>query len=121
VRARAFRTEYEPVARREADLAERRGAVRGQREHARGVRLLGSHQRIPAFMHAHRRVLVIVEPRAPHPGVFERKSQRLDQMQLRAGVGAQADHIAGVRRDFGFDKNDVEHDGIGENRSAAYR
>jgi hypothetical protein len=27
---------------------------------------------------------------------------------LHAGVGAQADHIAGIRRDFWFDQDDVE-------------
>ncbi len=83
--------------------------MRGQREHARRIRLFGGHQRVPAVMHAHRCVLVIIQARAPHAGIFERKSQWFDQMQLRAGIGAQANHIAGVRRDFGFDKDDVEH------------
>ncbi|MFD2423589.1 hypothetical protein ACFSUI_05060 [Ralstonia solanacearum] len=62
-------------------------------------------------MHAHRRVFVIVQSGAAHARVLERKAEWFDQVQLRAGVGAQADHIARVGRNFGFDENDVEHGG----------
>ncbi|MNR43715.1 hypothetical protein D3C85_1623640 [compost metagenome] len=52
---------------------------------------------------------MIVQARAAHAGVLERKSERLDEVQLRPRVGAQADHIAGIRRNFGLDEDDVEH------------
>jgi hypothetical protein len=52
---------------------------------------------------------MVIQPGATHPGVIERKTQRLDQMELRPGVGTQADDVAGIRRDFRFDQYDVKH------------
>ncbi|EDT11909.1 hypothetical protein BgramDRAFT_1515 [Paraburkholderia graminis C4D1M] len=60
-------------------------------------------------MHIHLGVLVIVEAGAAQLGVVERKAERLDQMQTCAGVRTQADDVAGVRRNFRFDENDIEH------------
>ncbi len=31
-------------------------------------------------------------------------------MQLKAGIGAQTNDIAGVRRDFGFKQDDIKHE-----------
>ena len=63
----------------------------------------------PAGMHLHRHELVIVQPRTAHPGVIDGKAQRLDQVQRATGVGAQANDIARVGRNFWLDENDVKH------------
>ena len=44
---------------------------------------------------------VIVEAGAAQSFVGELEAERLDQMQLGTGVGAQADDVAGIRRDLG--------------------
>ncbi|MNS70144.1 hypothetical protein D3C72_1034840 [compost metagenome] len=54
-------------------------------------------------------ILVVIEACAAHVAVFHGKSQRLDQVQAAAGIGAQADHIAGIGGDFWLDQDDVEH------------
>jgi hypothetical protein len=61
-------------------------------------------------MDAHLRVFVIVEARAAHFRIVERKPKGLDQMKPSACIGAQTNDVAGIRRDFGFHENDVEHD-----------
>ena len=61
-------------------------------------------------MHLHRRVFVIIQPRAAHMLVVERKPQRSNQMQTRTGIRTQADDIAGVGRDFGFVQDHVKHE-----------
>lgn len=65
----------------------------------------------PVLVHGHGREFMIIEPRAAHLGVVDGKAQRFDEVQGAAGVGAQADDVAGVGRDFGLDKDDVEHGG----------
>ena len=54
-------------------------------------------------------VLVVVKPCAAHLLVFHVKAQRLYQMQTAARVGAEANDVARVGRNFRVDKNDVEH------------
>ena len=54
-------------------------------------------------------VLVIIEPGAATVFVAEVKAQRFDQMQFSAGIGAHADDIAGVGRDFRLVKDDGKH------------
>ena len=46
------------------------------------------------------RKIVIVQAGPLQTFVIQAKSQRLDQMQSGAGVGAQPNDIAGIRRDF---------------------
>ena len=65
----------------------------------------------PVLVHNHGREFVIIQPRTAHLGVVDGKAQRFDEVQGAAGVGAQADDVAGVGRDFGLDKDDVEHGG----------
>jgi len=48
----------------------------------------------------------------PIMAAIRAETERLDQVQTRAGIRAQTDDVAGVWRDFGFDENDIEHDGI---------
>jgi len=46
------------------------------------------------------RPLMIVEPGPLQFGVVEREAQRLDQMQLSAGICANTDDVSGIGRDF---------------------
>jgi len=85
--------------------------MRGQREHALDIGRLGPHQRVPALVHTHIGVLVIVESRAAHARILERKTERLHEMQLCTRVRAQPDDVAGVGRNLGLDEDDVEHAG----------
>ena len=57
----------------------------------------------------HVRELLIVQARAAHGLLVDVEAERRDQVQARAGVGAQADHVAGVRRDLGLVQDDVKH------------
>ena len=65
----------------------------------------------PVLVHGHGREVMIIQPCAAHLGVVDGKAQRFDEVQGAARVGAQADDVAGVGRDFGLDKDDVEHGG----------
>ena len=56
-----------------------------------------------------RRVLVVIEPGAAQALVVQLKTDRLDQMQVAAAVGAQPDNVAGIRRNFWLKKDDVKH------------
>ena len=60
-------------------------------------------------MHLQRGVLVVVQPGALELLVLQGEAQRRDQVQPRPGVGAQADDVAGVGRNFGLEQDDVEH------------
>jgi hypothetical protein len=60
-------------------------------------------------VHVHGRELVVVEPGAAHRLAVQAEAERLDQVQLAAGVGRQPDQVAGVRRDLGFEDHEVEH------------
>src|SRR6185312_6414733 len=60
-------------------------------------------------MHANARVFVIVEPRAAELAIVHPKAERLDEMQFGAGVRREANHVAGIRRDFGVDEDHGEH------------
>ncbi len=60
-------------------------------------------------MHFDGREIVIVEPGSLQALVVQAESQRFHQVQRRAGVRAQADHIARIRRNLGLEQHDVEH------------
>jgi dihydroorotate dehydrogenase (NAD+) catalytic subunit len=55
------------------------------------------------------RHLVIVEAGPLHARVVQREAERPDEVQRRPGVRAQADYVAGVGGDLGFEEHDVEH------------
>ena len=59
-------------------------------------------------MHLHACVFVIIQPGAFELLVFQRKAQRLHQMQYHAGIGAQADDVAGVGRDFWLVEDEIK-------------
>ena len=52
-------------------------------------------------------VLPVIHARALELRVVEFEAERLDQVQRRARGRAQPRHVARVRRDFGFDQDDV--------------
>ena len=58
-------------------------------------------------MHVDARVLVVIETGTPKPLVVELESERPHQMQVRAGVRAEANHIAGVRRNLRLEQDDM--------------
>ena len=51
----------------------------------------------------------LFQARTTHVAVFHGEPQWLNQVQAAAGVGAKADHIAGIGGDFWLDQDDVEH------------
>ncbi len=60
-------------------------------------------------MNAEVGVLVIVEAGAPQIPVSQPETQRTNEVQVRADIGAQADHVACVGRYFGLIEHNVEH------------
>jgi hypothetical protein len=51
---------------------------------------------------------MIIKSGPAHFCIVERKPKRFDQVQLDAAIGAQADDVAGIGRDFGFNQYDME-------------
>ena len=74
-----------------------------------GQRALGGQKRWPVSVSCQFGVFVVVQTGAAHVFVFHGKTQRFHQVQGAAGVGRQADDVAGVGRDFGLDQNDMKH------------
>lgn len=54
-------------------------------------------------------IFMIIQSGAAQAFVVQLESQRFDQVQLAATVGAQADNVAGVRRNFRLIEYDVKH------------
>ena len=54
--------------------------------------------------------LGVIQPGATQAAVVPGKAQRVDEVQHRAGIGAEADDVAGVGRDLRLVKGDVLHD-----------
>jgi hypothetical protein len=67
----------------------------------------------------HLRELVVVQTGAAQFRVVQREAQRLDQVQSAAGIGAEPDDIAGVRRNLRLVEDDLEH-GRDRKRSAIF-
>ncbi|MNR67286.1 hypothetical protein D3C85_1911990 [compost metagenome] len=53
---------------------------------------------------------MVIQAGAAQALIVHLEAQRFDQVQLAAGIGAQADDVAGVRRNLGLEQNDMEHD-----------
>src|SRR5277367_5406812 len=53
--------------------------------------------------------VVIIEARALETLVIHLEAERFDQMQRRPGIGAQANGIAGIRRNLWFVQKNVKH------------
>src|SRR5204862_7597005 len=82
-------------------------AARGEREEPSIAEraLAGS----PIAMHLHVRALVVVEARAPQALRIHREAERLHEMQARARIRAEADHIPRVWRNLGAIEDDLKH------------
>src|SRR5690606_19130913 len=75
------------------------------------LRFFGFKKALVISVYLYRRVLAVIQPRPAHLLVFQRESQGFDQMQAAAGVGAEPDDIAGVRRYFRLIEYNVQHAG----------
>ena len=53
---------------------------------------------------------VVIQTGAFDPCVIPAEAERFDQMQARAGIGTQADDVAGILGDFRFVQNHIDHD-----------
>lgn len=60
-------------------------------------------------MHLHLRPFVVVEAGAFQFAVVKLEAQWADKMQLCAGIGAEADDIAGVAGNFWLKEHDMQH------------
>ena len=107
--AACFRAENKTVARRKGVVVRQALAARGQGKAPRGIRLAGSEKSAPIRMPAHVGPLVVIQPGAAQQAVVHGKAQRLNEVQRAARIGRQADDVAGVGRNFGFNQNDVKH------------
>ena len=63
----------------------------------------------PVGMHGDAGQVVIIQPRARELLVGKIEAERCNQMEIRAGVGGQADDVPGIGRDFGLVEDDFEH------------
>jgi hypothetical protein len=107
---RGLAAEDEHVVGAEGTIEKRAPAACGQRvPTARVVGIDCDAAGRPVAMDPKPRVLVIIETGALELTVAEPKTQRLDQMQLRARVRRQPDDVAGIRRDLGMNQDDREH------------
>ena len=58
---------------------------------------------------AHITFIPVIHARAAQRLFLKRKPQRLDEMEAGACSEAEAGDVAGIRRNFRFDKHDMEH------------
>jgi hypothetical protein len=56
-------------------------------------------------------IFVIIQSGAPQLFIIQRKSEWPDQMQLRPGVGAQANDVPGIRRNLRLEEDHIKHFG----------
>lgn len=56
-----------------------------------------------------RGILMVIQPRATQALVIQFEADGFDQVQVAAAVGAQANDVAGIRRNFWLKKDDVKH------------
>ena len=119
-----FRAKNKEVAGLECGTGKAGAAFRGQGKYSVFVGLVFVEKVVPVPVNFDGGKFVVVQPGPAHFGVVKGKSQGFDQMELCAGVGAKADDVAGIGRDFRFDQDNVEYGfpclkrGSGENKSA---
>lgn len=105
--ATRFRTEHQGIAGTVANLVKTSGGLAGKCEQS--LRCDLREEILKRWIHLEIHKLAIIQPGAAHPGVINGKSQRFDQVQTRARIGAQADHIAGIGRNLRLVEDDMEH------------
>ena len=105
--ATAFRAEEKGIALGKLHVVKRLRAFGGEGEQARMAQALKATGQVG--MPLEWRILVVIEPGTAQALVVQLKTDRLDQMQVAAAVGAQPDNVAGIRRNFWLKKDDVKH------------
>lgn len=96
-------TEDEYIVGAEGDEIGTRTTTRGDGEEA-----AADQRRLavrPVQVAEYPRKFVVIEPGALEGTVFPFEAERLHQMQFASGVGAQADDVAGIGRDFGLEED----------------
>lgn len=106
-------TEDKEVAVPELSVPIGARCFRGEEKPARAGRLRVEKrgERLPD---GHFHLAPVIEPGAAQRTIFQRKAERLDEVQMRAGREAEPADVAGIRRDLGLDENDVKHRGSWE-------
>ena len=99
--------EQERISRLIMNLMESLRALGGKREYSR--RFECSQAIRQSFVDLQGCEFMIIQSCAHQLLVFEHEAQRLDQMQPAAGIGAQADDVTGIRRDFRLIQDHMEH------------
>ena len=105
--AARLRPEEESIARFVSHVGIALRTAGGDGEEAR--RLHRGHEGLKVRVFVDARHLVIVEARAFHPRFRELETQRVDQVQRGARIGAQAYDIARIRRYLRLVQHDAEH------------
>lgn len=85
------------------------GGSGGECEHAVRRWFFRLQKGVPVGVSLELRVFVVVQTRAAHVFVIHGKAERLNQVQGAAGVGRQADDVAGIGWNFGFDEDNMKH------------
>jgi len=101
-----LRTQHKAIARLKLNTVVPRRAFGGHRKQPHITQ--GLQAGFPVLMHLHAGVFVIIQPSALELLVFQRKPQRLHQMQGHASIGTQADDVSGIGRDFGLEEDEIE-------------
>src|SRR3984957_4050272 len=105
--AARLRSEYKRIATLVFEVAVAAACAGLDKKHSRAAERI--HAGVEAGVYLDRRKVVIVETGALQALVIEPKPQWFHQVQSRAGVGAQADDIAGIRGDLGLEQHDMKH------------
>ena len=103
----AFRAEQKRIPGYECGIMERPRALGGKREQSRVAEAFQATGQVR--MTLQRGIFVVVETGTAQAFVVHLETQRFDQMQVAAAVGAQPDNVAGIRRNFWLKKDDVKH------------
>ena len=105
--ATAFRAEQERIALGEAGVVKRPRALGGEGEQPRMTKAFQTAGEVCVALQGG--ILMVIEARPAQALVVHLEAQRFDQMQVAATVGAQPDNVAGIRRNFWLEKDDVKH------------
>ena len=105
--ATGFGAKQERVARAEGDLVKPAFPVRGKAKQPR--RAEAGQAGVKVRVTEHRGKFVVIQAGSAEANVVQLKAKRLDQVQLAAGIGTQANDVASVGRDFGLEQDDMAH------------
>jgi hypothetical protein len=107
-KARGLGTEHEYIIGAEVNLI--RGSLAPRLDGPETPSREARQASPPVGVHAQVRVFMVVESRPAHLGIIEREAERMHEMQLSAGIRAQPNHITRVRRNFGMNEDNGDHE-----------